>query len=67
MKAGEVIEIIGAALRAFKDARINDVTFDAVLPVGKEIVLTTDDGKQLQTWVLSPDDLRETDPPEEDS
>lgn len=59
----DVLELIYSALRRYKSDRVNDVTAEE----GEdhdEIVLTTDDGKRLQTWVIYSDGIVETDSPE---
>lgn len=57
--ANEVIEIIYNALRKVEDSRVNDVTRDNDHK-SSEIILTTDDGKKKQCWVISSTDLVET-------
>lgn len=60
MKAHEVIDIIYSALRRFKDDQINDVTRDGDHK-SAEVILTTDDGKAKQCWVISSKAIVETD------
>ena len=61
MEAHEVIDVIYSALRkAHSDPRINDATRDNDHK-SAEIILTTDDGKRKQVWVLSSSALVETD------
>jgi high-affinity K+ transport system ATPase subunit B len=60
MKANAVVALLGDILRASKDERIDDIEVE-----GYEIILTTDDGKSLQTWIISKHGIDETDPPEE--
>jgi len=64
MKAGKVVEIIHQALRKCRDPHINDVTIERSHGE-RQIILTTDDGRSLQTWVISESDILETDPPED--
>ena len=58
MNQTTVFAIVLGALRGCRDERINDVTSE---DDGKEVILTTDDGSNIQTWVLSADGLTEAD------
>jgi hypothetical protein len=62
MKQDEVLRIIYSCLRVAKEARINDITMDNDHKDG-EIILTTDDGKEKQVWVISSKNIVETDLP----
>lgn len=56
MKAQTFIEVIKAALDRARLPEINDVTQEDDV-----LIVTSDDGKALQTWILS---ALETDPPQ---
>ena len=58
MNGKEALGIIYTALRLANNKKINDVQMDTP----DELVLTTDDGKQYQAWVIKADQLTETDP-----
>jgi len=61
MKSSEVVDIIHQALRFYKtEPRINDVSYDGDGD-SAEVILTTDDGKNKQVWVISSDSITETD------
>jgi len=59
MKSSEVVDIIHQALRGFKtEPRINDVSYDGDGD-SAEVILTTDDGKNKQVWVISSSTIEE--------
>ena len=59
----EALELIYEALRVYQHDKIDDVTRQGGEFDTDEIILTTDDGKGLQIWVLRADGLSETDAP----
>jgi hypothetical protein len=58
----KVLEIISAALRAYQDERVNDVTREKDGDTD-QLVLTMEGDEGLQVFVLDSDALRETEPP----
>ena len=58
----KVLEIMSAALRAYQDERVNDVTREKDGDID-QLVLTMEGDEGLQVFVLDSDALRETEPP----
>ena len=58
MKAKTILDILYAALRQSRDARINDVVLESD---DTEIILDTDDGNETRRWVISENGIVETD------
>lgn len=61
----DVVYLIAAVLRRHKSIQLDDATCDDREDGGADVILTTDDGKHRQVWVINEDGILETDPPVE--